>query len=161
MQELICIETPEWELTISCQNLAIRQKTYFDMLKRRGATHSPNALHFKPEISLKNTSNGIIDPAECTTSLIKALSLPEPLFFENTQYQFAWIFFNDDITQASIAHPLQTIANSFRFTPKRKHSAASLIGTISTGNDIGMLNLPLVREFQHETNHSHSKQGHP
>lgn len=151
MQELICIETPEWELTISCQNLTIRQKTYFDMLKHRGVAHSPNALHFKPEISLKNISNGIIDLAECTTPLIKALSLPQPLFFENTQYQFAWIFFNNDISHASIAHPLQTIANSFRFTPKRKHSAASLIGTISTGNDIGMLNLPLVCELQSET----------
>ena len=153
MQELICIETPDWELTISCQNVDIRQKTYFEMLKRRGDKHIPNTLSFKPEINLESVRpDGVCDQESknITTPLVEALSLPLPIFFENTQYQFEWVFFNDNVDQASIAHPLKTIASSFRFAAKRKHSAASLIGTINTGNDIGKLSLPLTYQVGKE-----------
>ncbi|PCI54848.1 MAG: hypothetical protein COB45_07640 [Gammaproteobacteria bacterium] len=158
MQELICIETPDWELTISCQNLDIRQKTYFDMLKRRGDKHIPNALHFKPEIKLQSLSTASVTAKEnenIATPLIKELTLPKPIFFENTQYQFEWVFFNEEVLQAAITHPLKTIANSFRFAAKRKHSAASLIGTINTGNDIGKLTLPLTYQVANETKLAH------
>lgn len=158
MQELIYIETPDWELTISCQNLDIRQKTYFDMLKRRGDKHIPNALYFKPEINLQSLRPGselASESENITNPLIKELLLPEPIFFENTQYQFEWVFFNDDVDKATITHPLKTIANSFRFAPKRKHSAASLIGTINTGNDIGKLSLPLTYQVEKETKLAH------
>ena len=158
MQELICVETPDWELTISCQNLDIRQKTYYDMLKRRGDEHIPNALYFKPEISLQSLSPNTVFANEGQNtfpSQIEALLLAKPLFFENTQYQFEWVFFNDGVVQASIAHPLQNIANSFRFASKRKHSAASLIGTINTGNDIGKLTLPLTYQVEKEIKLAH------
>lgn len=158
MQELICVETPDWELTISCQNLDIRQKTYYDMLKRRGDEHIPNALYFKPKISLQSLSpNTVFAKEDQNTfpSQVEALLLAKPLFFENTQYQFEWVFFSDDVVQASIAHPLQNIANSFRFASKRKHSAASLIGTINTGNDIGKLSLPLIYKVGNETKSAH------
>ncbi|WP_042152500.1 MULTISPECIES: restriction endonuclease-like protein [unclassified Pseudoalteromonas] len=158
MQELICIETSDWELTISCQNLDIRQKTYFEMLKRRGDKHIPNALYFKPEINLQSVRPNSIfiqESENIATPLVEELSLPRPIFFENTQYQFEWVFFNDNVDQASIAHPLKTIANSFRFAAKRKHSAASLIGTINTGNDIGKLSLPLTYQVESETKSAH------
>jgi predicted component of viral defense system (DUF524 family) len=153
MQELICIETPDWELTISCQNLEARQKTYYDMLKRRGDKHILNALHFKPEIKLQSVKPDSVltkESENIESRLIEKLRLPLPIFFENTQYQFEWIFFNDKVDQASVAHPLKTIANSFRFASKRKHSAASLIGTINTGNDIGKLSLPLTYQVEKE-----------
>ena len=158
MQELICIETPDWELTISCQNLEARQKIYYDMLKRRGDKHILNALHFKPEIKLQSVKPdsvlGKVSDSIDTTP-IEHLTLPQPIFFENTQYQFEWVFFNDKVDQATIAHPLKTIANSFRFAPKRKHSAASLIGTINTGNDIGKLSLPLTYKAGKEIKLAH------
>jgi len=158
MQELICIETLDWELTISCQNLDIRQKTYYDMLKRRGDEHIPNALYFKPEISLQSLSPNTVfvnENQNIFPSQMEAMLLAKPLFFENTQYQFEWVFFNDDVVQASIAHPLQNISNSFRFASKRKHSAASLIGTINTGNDIGKLTLPLTYQVSKEIKLAH------
>jgi predicted component of viral defense system (DUF524 family) len=158
MQELICIETPDWELTISCQNLEVRQKTYYDMLQRRGDKHIPNALHFKPEINLQSLSADSVFGQEnenIAATLIKELTLPKPIFFENTQYQFEWVFLKDEVDQAIIAHPLKTVANSFRFAAKRKHSAASLIGTINTGNDIGKLSLPLTYQVENETKLAH------
>jgi predicted component of viral defense system (DUF524 family) len=153
MQELICIETLDWELTISCQNLEARQKTYYDMLKRRGDKHIANALHFKPEIKLQSVKPGSVlskESENIETRIIEELKLPLPIFFENTQYQFEWVFFNDKVDQASIVHPLKAIANSFRFASKRKHSAASLIGAINTGNDIGKLILPLTYQVEKE-----------
>ncbi len=144
MQELICIEAAEWELTISCQHLEARQKTYFDMLNRRGDIHRPNKLQFQPaicptKITVCEQNNDLI-----SDSLLSGISLPKPLFFENALYQFEWVFLQDDIEQAYISHALQSISDSFRFTTKRKHSAASLIGSINTGNDIGRLSLPLI-----------------
>lgn len=150
MKELICIETPDWELTISCQNLDIRQKTYFEMLARRGCEHTPNTLHFKSGITPeKITFEG--RRVVLITPQISELTLPKPLFFENTQYQFEWVFIKDGVEQAIIAHSLQTIAQSFRFAPKRKHSAAVIVGTINTGNDIGQLSLPLTYQRGKET----------
>lgn len=144
MQELICIETPEWELTVSCQHLEARQSTYFDMLKRRESEHVSNMLRFQPAISPEKVSLQGLSSDLISDSAIEEILLPMPLFFENTSYQFEWVFLQDDIEQAYISHPLQSISDAFRFTTKRKHSAASLIGTINTGNDIGQLALPLT-----------------
>ncbi|MFT7682545.1 MAG: hypothetical protein ACI935_002020 [Moritella dasanensis] len=146
MQELIRLETADWELTISCQNVHSKQTTYFDMLRRREDEHVPNALCFTPPIQLIDFDpKGVAafdNAASC--SPVSELTLIKPLFFENTQYQFEWVFLNEEIDDAFIAHPLRHIAQSFRFVPKRRGRSPSLIGTINMGNDVGQLNLPLT-----------------
>ena len=143
MQTLICIETPEWELTISSQHLDARKSTYSNMLNQRSFEHIPNHLQFKPAISPEKIMLVGQDNYSFDSPLLE-VELPEPLFFENAQYQFEWVFLQDNIENAFVAHPLISISDAFRFTPKRKHSASSLIGTINTGNDIGQLSLPLA-----------------
>jgi hypothetical protein len=143
MQTLICIETPEWELTISSQHLDARKSTYSNMLNQRGSEHIPNYLQFKPAISPEKIMLIGQDSSSFDSPLLE-VELPKPLFFENAQYQFEWVFLQDNIENAFVAHPLISISGAFRFTAKRKHSAASLIGTINTGNDIGQLSLPLA-----------------
>ncbi|WP_447471764.1 DUF2357 domain-containing protein [Vibrio harveyi] len=144
MQSLMCIETPDWELTISSQNLEARQNTYFNMLSQRGAKAPISTLKIHPAISpdkitLNDQECELIDDLP-----LSEITLPAPYFFENTQYQFEWIFLQEDIEQACISHALKGLSDAFRFTSKRKHSAASLIGTITTSNDIGQLALPLT-----------------
>ncbi len=154
MQELIRLETPDWELIISCHNLLARQQTYFDMLKRRGDEVPVSKLLFKPATSLQTAvveSTLDVEVSEVENSLVSELALANPLFFENTHYQFEWYFYNDDVKKASVAHRLQSVAQAFRFAPKRKYNAASLIGTINTGNDIGQLCLPLTYEIGNES----------
>jgi hypothetical protein len=150
MQELIRIETSEWELTISCPNLQARRKTYEDMLERRNDIASISKLSFKPGVNLQSVSPDAVlnmQTAGNSNLCISELALSKPLFFENTQYQFEWYFHNDDVKSANITHSLRNVAQSFRFASKRKYSAASLIGTLNTGNDIGQLCLPLTYEI--------------
>lgn len=144
MQTLICIETPEWELTISSQSLLARQSTYFNMLNQRGAKPPLSALKILPAISPEKIT--ICDQGGMLVDglPLSEVTLPAPLFFENAQYQIEWVFLQEGIEQAFITHTLQGVSDAFRFTPNRKHSAASLIGTINTGNDIGQLALPLT-----------------
>lgn len=144
MQILICIETPEWELTISSQSLSARQSTYFNMLTQRGSQAPLSTLQILPAISLEKITICGQESVVADNSPLSEVTLPAPLFFENAQYQFEWVFLQEGIEQAFITHALQGVSDAFRFTPKRKHSAASLIGTINTGNDIGQLALPLT-----------------
>ena len=144
MQTLICIETPKWELTISSRHLEARQSTYFNMLSQRGVLAPLSKLQIQPAISPKKITICEQQNMQIGELPLSEIALPAPLFFENAQYQFEWVFLQEGIEQAFITHPLQGVADAFRFTPKREHSAASLIGTINTGNDIGQFSLPLT-----------------
>lgn len=144
MQTLICIETPEWELTISSQHLEARQSTYHNMLNQRGAMAPLSKLQIQPIISPEKITICDQKSMQIGELPMDEVALPTPLFFENAQYQFEWVFLQEGIEQAFITHTLQGVSDAFRFTPKREHSAASLIGTINTGNDIGQLALPLT-----------------
>ncbi|MDH5934969.1 restriction endonuclease-like protein [Vibrio splendidus] len=144
MQTLICIETPEWELTISSQHLEARQSTYFNMLSQRGVRTPLSKLQIQPAIRPENITICDQKSVLIDDSPLSEVTLPAPLFFENAQYQFEWVFLQEGIEQAFITHALKGVVDAFRFTSKRKHSAASLIGTINTGNDIGQFSLPLT-----------------
>lgn len=148
MQTLICIETPEWELTISSQHLEARQKTYFNMLNLRGARPPLNTLQIQPAISAEKVTLCGQEYEVIDGSSLSEIILSTPMFFENAHYQFEWVFLQEGIELAFITHPLKGISDAFRFTPKRKHSAASLIGTINTSNDIGQLALPLTLQVE-------------
>jgi predicted component of viral defense system (DUF524 family) len=81
------------------------------------------------------------------------LTLPSPLFFENTQYQFEWVFFGG-VTGARLVHRSQHINEAFRFVPELRISKgfvpARLTGTISTGNYLGWMRLPMEYELDSE-----------
>ncbi|MEZ9709132.1 DUF2357 domain-containing protein [Vibrio breoganii] len=144
MQTLICIETPEWELTISSQHSQTRRSTYYNMLSQRGAEVPLSSVQIQPAIRPNKITICGQERELADEFPLSEITLPDSLFFENAQYQFEWVFLPEGVEQAFITHPLQGISDAFRFTPKRTHSAASLIGTINTSNDIGQLALPLT-----------------
>lgn len=82
------------------------------------------------------------------------LTLSSPLFFENTQYQFEWVFFGG-VTDARLAHRSQCVNEAFRFVKQRGPVPARLTGTINTGNDVGWLRLPLSFELDGKTHTQH------
>ncbi|WP_268904987.1 restriction endonuclease-like protein [Dasania phycosphaerae] len=86
------------------------------------------------------------------------LTLNAPLFFENTQYQFEWVFFSE-VTNARLTHRSQSVNETFRFAPEVKTARgvvpARLSGTINTGNDVGWLRLPLTFELNGKTQTQH------
>ncbi|MGL6117517.1 DUF2357 domain-containing protein [Plesiomonas sp.] len=81
-----------------------------------------------------------------------------PLFFENTQYQFEWVFFSE-VTHARLTHRSKTVNEAFRFVSEVKTARgivpARLTGTINTGNDVGWLRLPLTFELNGKTHTQH------
>ncbi|MGI2167966.1 DUF2357 domain-containing protein [Shewanella oncorhynchi] len=81
------------------------------------------------------------------------LMLSSPLFFENTQYQFEWVFFGK-VADARLAHRSQNVNEAFRFAKQRGPVPPRLTGTINTRNDVGWLRLPLKFELDGKT-HTH------
>lgn len=85
---------------------------------------------------------------------VAEVMLELPLFFENTQYQFEWIFFGE-VTDARLVHKSQRITQAFRFAEQRGLVPARLTGTINTGNDVGWLCLPLRYELDRKVHTQH------
>lgn len=92
----------------------------------------------------------LVHPAIVETAtgrLIEALELPEPVFFENKQYDIEFAFpseLKDAFTQKppAIEHRLRTVEDAFHYSPRTN----SLRATVNTGNDIGWFKIELVYE---------------
>ena len=86
------------------------------------------------------------------------LTLSSPLFFENTQYQFEWVFFGG-VADARLTHRSQSVNEAFRFAPEMNTARgvvpARLTGSINTSNDVGWLRLPLTFELDGKTHTQH------
>lgn len=147
--QLLRLRTPEWELTIWCNDNQKRQETLLNTLHHRQEdfSHLQSELRFAHTIFVEELSVGS-EEILLSESLgqQEKITLAAPLFFENSQYQFEWVFFKEGVTHAAIHHKLKSIQNSFRFSLPRKDlgGLASLSGVINTANDIGWLRLPLM-----------------
>ncbi|WP_165310509.1 restriction endonuclease-like protein [Vibrio ziniensis] len=172
MPELIRLQTPDFEFSVWANDISQRLSVYKKtMAHRASANHAQPSyeLRFAPAAQLSNAiepqglvANGLVqsglderDLAEndlVANGLAKhaELTLNSPLFFENTQYQFEWVFFSE-VTNARLTHRSQRMNEAFRFAPEVKTARgvvpARLTGTINTGNDVGWLRLPLTFEL--------------
>ncbi|MGL6296509.1 MAG: DUF2357 domain-containing protein, partial [Plesiomonas sp.] len=121
------------------------------------APRASAALGNNLEQSLTSTPEGGVadstSPATCAE-----LRLRDPLFFENIQYQFEWLFWGN-VTGARLVHRSQNVNGAFRFSAEmntaRGRVPARLTGSISTGNDVGWLRLPLSFELDGKTHTQH------
>ncbi|MEM5537083.1 restriction endonuclease-like protein [Neptuniibacter pectenicola] len=129
-------------------------------------------LRFAPAAELNHiiepkglVANGLEESSLDENSLVGSdqekhaeLTLNSPLFFENTLYQFEWVFFNE-VSNARLTHRSQTVNEAFRFAPEVKTARgvvpARLTGTINTGNNVGWLRLPLTFELHGKTQTQH------
>lgn len=153
-------------------------------VSNKAVTHSQHThvLKFSPDIELNHlqilgrdwdtqctikntppfeqTTEVTLDNSTADSNLEKQakLTLPSPLFFENTQYQFEWVFLGE-VSDARLTHRSHNVNEGFRFSPevktKRGLVPARLTGTINTGNDVGWLCLPLIFELEGKTYTQH------
>ena len=141
MDELLTLKTQDWDLTVWASGVDKRR----DQLSRVFAKREPSEpcvsrLRFSPEINviecqlLGKVEASLLGPFE-------SFALCSAIFFENTQYQFEWVF-NGTVSAANINHKLSRIAENFKFTNSR--GVPGLFGSINTANDVGWLRLPLV-----------------
>jgi uncharacterized protein len=142
MPALLQLKSTDWELTVWCNDISARQNMLKKTMYKHGKVVSPSQILFSEPL---NVELNLSSPSASTEALTQTLSVPfiEPVFFENTQYQFEWVFSNTNIVDASVNHKLTAIYDAFRFTRSAKTGEARLFGVINTANDIGWLRLPL------------------
>ncbi len=180
MPELIRLQTPDFEFSVWANDISQRLRVYQNtMAHRASANHAQPSyeLRFAPAAQLSNAiepqglvADGLVqsglDERDLADNDLVAnglakhaeLTLNSPLFFENTQYQFEWVFFSE-VTHARLTHRSQNVNEAFRFAPEVKTARgvvpARLTGTINTGNDVGWLRLPLTFEHNGKTQTQH------
>ena len=152
MPVLLKLQTSQFELSIWCNDIAKRQKVQRATLQKREVcpattehTGRSSILRFSPPLSLieAEVMNEIIALPEAASDHIV---FNVPLFFENIQYQLEWVFF-EEVEDAFLTHRSHTLNEGFRFAKSigtaQRSLPARLTGTISTGNNVGWMQLPL------------------
>jgi predicted component of viral defense system (DUF524 family) len=174
MPELLLLQTPDFEFSVWANDISARSKIYQDTMSKRaglmvGRTElgaEPTApkieVRFAPEVQLVNVTisddwdsslaevENVLAVSTVAPEKRTTLALHSPLFFENTQYQFEWVFFGA-VKNANLAHRSYSVNEAFRFVAPRGVLPARLIGTINTGNDVGWMRLPLIFELNGKT----------
>ncbi|MGO3465775.1 DUF2357 domain-containing protein [Psychrobacter sp.] len=151
MPDLLRIQTSDFELSIWCNDIEKRQKTYQSTLEKREAISNhntqPSIVRFSPPLDILNADfldkPFAIEGSSSSSGLIESVELDDFIFFENLQYQFE-VIFNGDVEEAYLSHRSHSINKSFRFIEanKQRSTPARLTGTINTANDVGWLRLP-------------------
>lgn len=180
MPELIRLQTPDFEFSVWANDISQRLRVYQNTMAHRASANDVQPsyeLRFAPAAQLSNAiePQGLVaddlvqsglDESDLADNDLVAnglakhaeLTLNSPLFFENTQYQFEWVFFSE-VTNARLTHRSQNVNEAFRFAPEVKTARgvvpARLTGTINTGNDVGWLRLPLTFEHNGKTQTQH------
>lgn len=165
MPELLYIETPEFELSIWSNDIIKRQKTYREALRKRACSQAlpdENAIseqrrpfiYFSPPLQIKHLESEQEAIEQNQNDKISEIELSSPLFFENVQYQFEWVFV-ETVDSAQIVHKSQLLNECFRFIEAHRKMPARITGTINTGNSVGWMRLPLEyringQVFKHE-----------
>lgn len=180
MPELIRLKTPDFEFSVWANDISQRLSVYQNTMAHRVSANDVQPsyeLRFAPAAQLSNAiepqgfvaddlvQSGLDESDLAENDLVAnglakqaELTLNSPLFFENTQYQFEWVFFSE-VTHARLTHRSQSVNEAFRFAPEVKTVRgvvpARLTGTINTGNDVGWLRLPLTFEHNGKTQTQH------
>ncbi len=137
MPELLQVITEDFELTVWSRDISARQQAYAHTLTNHARPAQPAGIR------LSSTPLAVrIQGLPLENPSITAVALTQPLFFENTEYQFEWIF-HEGVTHAELTHRSQLFNDSFRFAPARDLMPSRLTGNVHTGNDVGWLRLPL------------------
>lgn len=158
MPELLRLKTPVFELSIWTSELSTRLSTYHETLLKRGEASEETMLRFAPALQLDEVWLSV-NPFRSSTSLLElnvlsvqaaaqhSLLLPSPVFFENTLYQFEWVFFQP-IDDAYLGHRSRVVCDAFRFSSARSGIPARLTGSINMGNDVGWMRFPLCMQYK-------------
>lgn len=180
MPELIRLQTPDFEFSVWANDISQRLSLYQNTMAHRASANDVQPsyeLRFAPAAQLSSAiepkglvADGLVQSGSDENDLAEndlvanglakhaELTLNSPLFFENTQYQFEWVFFSE-VTNARLTHRSQSVNEAFRFAPEVKTARgvvpARLTGTINTGNDVGWLRLPLTFEHNGKTQTQH------
>lgn len=161
--ELLNIRTPDFEFSIWASDISTRSATLKKTQQKRTLLNSdqpplPIDVCFKPKVAVTVVDAIEMGPWQTASDKQATLNLTVPLFFENTSYQFEWVFF-EAVSNACLTHRSQAINEAFRFSAEsqtpRGLAPARLAGTINTGNHVGWMRLPLQFTLHGKTHTQH------
>ena len=126
MPELLCVATPEFELSIWSNDIAKRHKTYTETLNKRGGSealldgnavleHRRPFIYFSPPLQIQYLKFEQITIEKNQNDETSEIELSSPLFFENVQYQFEWVFV-EKVHSAQMVHKNQLLNDGFRYS---------------------------------------------
>lgn len=158
MSELLRLQTPDFEFSVwaSDNSIAARKRVYQVTQEQLNdlTESSDSQVLFSPAQSVTVDLVDGVKQDEQVPDVVSAITLTEPLFFENTHYQFEWVFLKS-VDSAFLSHRSQLLNEAFRFVEQRGPSPARLTGTINTGNDVGWMRLPICFEREGKTHNQH------
>lgn len=153
MPDLLHLKTPDFALSIWCNDISNRLETYKSTLEKRKALLNfqqelqQHLIRFSPPLIIEDVVT--VGPPNLERVQVKAVTqvaLARPVFFENLQYQFEWTFTtskDDAVSTAQLTHRSHLLNENFRFVPASTSTPARLTGTINTANHVGWMRLPL------------------
>jgi uncharacterized protein len=151
MPELLKLKTADWELSIWCSDVIKRQQAYQRTMAVRGQHENVGCeLRFSMPVEIEVLDSPVVDsyPVPPFPENSQVIILGAPIFFENMQYQFEWVFSRSDVSCAATEHKLKGVNDAFRFVASKMGAdLPRLTGVINTGNDIGWLRLPWSYAF--------------
>ncbi len=139
MPNVLTLKTPVWELNVWVKGIDDRLNTLKTTMAMRGLRLPAGRLCFSPPLLVE------VDlPAPHNDELSQPVTeqlLPVPLFYENLQYEFEFLFAAELAidSEPTIVHRLAAVEDKFHFSKKSR----SLRGSINFGNDIGWFRLGL------------------
>ncbi|GAA0840888.1 hypothetical protein GCM10009113_06580 [Marinobacter szutsaonensis] len=141
MPEVLAIKSPDWELTVWTRDQQAREQLFARTLEARGREkNSGTEIMLNPAFPAFGVEVGG-EVVEISSGMISEVPLESPVLFENTLYEFEFVFSDLVSGTPAVNHRTSRISDAFRFTDK--HGVKSLRGSINPGNDVGWLRLPV------------------
>ena len=141
MPEVLAIKCPDWEFTIWTRDHSSRERLLANTLRvRRCENNSSTEIRLNPAIHGCEIRVGG-EPVETLHDSVSIAALGSPVLFENTLYEFEFVFSATVTGTPLVRHRMARINDAFRYTDK--YGVKSLRGSINTGNDVGWLRLPV------------------
>lgn len=142
MPEVLVIRSPDWHLTVWTRDQQSREKLFTRTMRARGKAETAGTeVRLSPaipvfDVEFDGKQGGV------TGEPVSAIPLSCPILFENTAYEFEFVFSENVSGVPAVRHRTSRISDVFRFTDK--HGIKSLRGNINPGNDLGWLRLPVA-----------------
>lgn len=135
MPDILTLKTPHFDLSVWTKEIDKAQALIGKTHAARNADLPINSLRLNPALLVEELAP--LADELLPVQAVNELPLPAPLFFENKQYEFEFLFKSAVSTTVEpvILHRLRGVEEAFHY--KR----GSLRGSINFGNDIGWFRL--------------------
>jgi len=146
MKQVFSLETGEWDLFVYANEMLVpaKQTQLKSMLSHRCQSLPVSEVQFSEPVYTTKIRTFFPFWERWGEGLIDSFTMPSPIFFENTHYEFEFVF-KDSVSsepnqQPSIQHKLTKINDLFRLSTR---SGLVLTGSVNFRNDIGWFKLPV------------------